>query len=381
MTDKLLEVAKNAVTLILSIVFGFFAIFPANMEQLDKDIAEQIERIAQLEADYADGKIAPIDEASFFDGDLNEKLANRLKFNELRFIATHNSYQTPATDEYKELYYNISELTLGLVKPEKVDFWSQTLTQQLNCGIRSLEIDIETFDRNGDISFTCMHSPCIDMTTSCYDFALAMKEISMWSDNNPNHLPITIIIEPKSGFLPLEDMEAFNLDYAIALDETLRESLGDKLFTPADMLRDYESFGAMRSADDWCEAKDMLGKILILFHDCSVTEDYISLDSSIKTQAMFPMLREDDIDRDCTSFILANDPDDLLDIKDEVLYEKKIITRTRADKYTNVTAEQRENALASGAQIVSTDYPPRDDLEVGAYTVTYDNGKTISTIN
>ncbi len=380
MTDKLIEIAKNAVVLILSIIFGFFAIFPANMERLDEDIAEQIERIAQLEADYTDGKIAPIDEASFFDGDLNEELANGIKFNELRFVATHNSYQTPATDEYKELYYNISELTLGLVKAEAAEFWSQTLTQQLNCGIRSLEIDIETFDRDGEISFTCMHSPCIDMTTSCYDFALAMKEIRMWSDNNPNHLPITIIIEPKSSFLPLEDMESFNLDYAVALDETLREALGDKLFTPADMLRDYESFGAMREADDWCKAQDMLGKVLILLHDCGVTEDYISRDSSIKTQAMFPMLREDDIDRDCTSFILANDPDDLLDIKDEVLNEKKIIARTRADKYTDINAEQRENAIASGAQIVSTDYPPRDDLEADAYTVTFDNGKTMSIV-
>ncbi len=380
MTDKIIELAKNTVILVLSIIFGFFAIFPANMERLDEDIAEQIERIAQLEADYADGKIAPIDEASFFDGDLKQELANGLKFNELRFIATHNSYQTPATDEYKQLYYNVSELTLGLVKPEKVDFWSQTLTQQLNCGVRSLEIDIETFDRDGDISFTCMHSPCIDMTTSCYDFALAMKEISMWSDNNPNHLPITIIIEPKSGFLPLKDMEEFNLDYAIALDKTLRETLGEKLFTPADMLRDYESFGAMRTADDWCKAQDMLGKVLILLHECDVTEDYISRDSSIKTQAMFPMLREDDIDRDCTSFILANNPADFLKINGKVLNEKKIIARTRADKFTDVTAEQREDALASNAQIVSTDFPPRDDLAPGAYTVTFENEKTISVI-
>ncbi len=380
MTDKIIELAKHTVVLILSIVLGFFAIFPANMERLDEDIAEQIERIAQLEADYADGKIVPVDEASFFDGDLKKELESGIRFNELRFIATHNSYQTPATDEYKQLYYNISELTLGFVKPEKVEFWSQTLTQQLNCGIRSLEIDIETFDRNGNISFTCMHSPCIDMTTSCYDFALAMKEISMWSDNNPNHLPITIIIEPKSGFLPLEDMEAFNLDYAIALDETLRETLGEKLFTPADMLRNYENFGAMRAANDWCKAQDMLGKVLILLHECNVTEDYISRDISIKTQAMFPMLREDDIDRDCTSFILANKPADFLKINDNVLREKKIIARTRADKFTDVSAEQRENALISGAQIVSTDYPPRDDLEADAYTVTFESGKTISKI-
>lgn len=136
-------------------------------------------------------------------------------------------------------------------------------------------MDIEVFDRDGEVSFTCMHSPNLDMTTSCYDFSLGLKEIAMWSDNNPNHLPITIIVEPKQFFIPLKDMKALDIDYAKELDIMLREILGDKLFTPADMLRNYGSFGEMRAADDWCEVKDMLGKVLILLHEGSVTEKYI----------------------------------------------------------------------------------------------------------
>ena len=124
------------------------------------------------------------------------------------------------------------------------------------------------------------------MTTTCYDFELAMKEIAMWSDNNPDHLPITIIIEPKGTFIPLKDMKKFSIDYADEFDTALRETLGDKLFTPADMLRDYASFGEMRAADDWCEVKNMLGKVVILLHDCGATEEYIALDPSFGTQAM-----------------------------------------------------------------------------------------------
>ncbi len=380
MSAKIIEYIEQLVVLVVSVVLGFASIFPSGIERLEQEKIEQVERIAQLEVDYSDGKISSVDESSFFDGDLEQALADGIKFNELRFIATHNSYQTPATEEYKELYRNVSELTGGLVKADAAEFWSQTLTQQLNCGIRSLEMDIETFDRNGEISFTCMHSPYIDMTTSCYDFALAMKEIAMWSDNNPNHLPITIIIEPKSVFLPMEDMEFFNLEYACEFDKTLRDTLGDKLFTPADMLRDYNSFGEMRAADDWCQAKDMLGKVLILLHECNITEDYISLDVSFGTQAMFPMLREEDIDRDCTSFILANDPEDFLEISETVLDENKVVVRTRADTFADAPPEQIDSALISGAQIVSTDYPPRDDLQSGAYTVTFGNGKTISAV-
>ncbi len=377
------EIVKDFITritsLLLSVITGIFALFPASLDRLDAEKQEQIERIQQLEDAYSKGEIVPVDESSFFHGDLENEIDDGIKFNELRFIGTHNSYQTEKTDEYKELYGNVSDLTIGIVDKEKAEFFSETLTTQLNMGIRSLEMDIETIDDNGNISFTCMHAPYTDMTTSCYDFSLALEEIKMWSDNNPNHLPISIIIEPKSGFLPLENMKAFNIDYALSLDETLKNTLGDKLFTPEQMLRDYSSFGEMRAADDWCKAKDMLGKVLILLHECNVTEKYISVDESIKTQAMFPMLREKDVDRDCTSFILANDPNEFIDIKDEVLFEKKVVVRTRADKYASVSSEQRNNALSCGAQIVSTDYPPREDKK-NEDVFSFGNGKTISTI-
>lgn len=364
------------IPVLLSTVITFVSLFPASTARLEEDIAWQLQHIAALEQAYANGEIEPADEAAIFAGDLEAELAAGIKFNELSYLATHNSYQTPAVDELKKVYGNLSELTFGLVAAETGDFWSETLTEQLSCGLRSFETDIETFDRDGEISFTCMHSPYIDMTTSCYDFALAMREIAMWSDNNPNHLPITIIIEPKTLFIPLEDMKFFNIDYAKEFDKVLRESLGDNLFTPADMLRDYSSFGEMRAADDWCKVEDMLGKVLILMHETDITEDYIALDSSLRTQAMFPMLREEDIDRDCASFILCNKPEELLEINDEVKAEK-IMVRTRADKFTDVSDERRENAFASGAQIISTDYPVRTDLAENSYYLSFGGYTTV----
>lgn len=363
------------IPLVISTIITFTSVFPASEARLDEDIAEQIQRIAELEQAYANGEIAPVDEASFFDGDLNAELEAGIKINELNFIATHNSYQSASTDETKKLYGKLSELTFGLVAANSSDFKSETLTDQLNLGIRSLEIDIETFDRDGEISFTCMHSPYIEMATSCYDFELAMKEISMWSDNNPNHLPITIIIEPKSAFIPLKDMKFFNLDYAKALDATLRKALGEKLFTPADMLRDYASFGEMRKADDWCEVKDMLGKVVILLHEGDVTEKYIGIDPSIKTQAMFPMLRYDDIERDCTSFILANDTKKLVEYQ-ELAFENKIIMRTLADSFTNKNEDEVAVIMASRTHIISTDHPPRTDNTADSYVLSF-NGKTV----
>lgn len=360
-----------------SALIALVSIFPSSLERLEEDKAAQVKRINELEQAYISGEIMPVDEASFFEGNLKAELEAGIKFNEISFLATHNSYQTSAVDATKKLYKNLETITFGAFSSVAGNFESETLTDQLNCGLRSFEIDIETFDRDGEISFTCMHSPYIEMSTSCYDFELMLKEIAMWSDNNPNHLPITVIIEPKSAFLPLKDMKYFNIDYAKALDEALREGLGDKLFTPADMLRDYESFGEMRAADDWCEVNDMLGKVLFLLHEGEVTEDYIAIDPSIKTQAMFPMLRADDIERNCTSFILCNDPDSLLEIESDVIESKKIMVRTRSDKFGQITDKRHDNAFASDANIISTDYPLRTDNTPDDYVVTFEGGTTV----
>lgn len=363
------------VPLVVSTLVVFFSLPSAGAERLAVEIEEQKTRIAALEQAYENGEIAPVDQSVFFDGDLQAELAGGVKFNELRYIATHNSYQTESVEELKTVYRNLSELTFGLVSGKTADFISPTVTEQLNSGIYSMELDVEVLDRDGEVSFTCMHAPQIQMTTSCYDFALTLKEISMWSDNNPDHLPITVIIEPKDMFLPMEDMKALNIEYAKELDTLLRESLGDKLFTPADMLRGYESFGAMRAADDWCEVKDMLGKVLILLHDCNTTEKYIGLDESLKSQAMFPMLRPEDTDRDCASFLLVNEPEEC---GSAYIEEQKFVVRTRADTFTSVDEERRTLAFASGAQIISTDYPVKEGITAEDYVVCFDNYKTIS---
>lgn len=375
MISEILNRAIRFVPALFATVIAFSSVFSASLETLEADKAEQVSRIASLEQAYMSGEIAPVDENGIYDGDLAEALESGIKFNELSFLGTHNSYQKVIIEETKKLYESLSALTFGLYSAENLDFESETLTDQLNCGIRSFEIDIETFDRDGEISFTCMHNPYFEMSTSCYDFSLAMKEISMWSDNNPGHLPITLLVEPKSIFIPLEDMEFFNIEYAEALDDTLRETLGDKLFTPADMQRDYASFGEMRAADGWCEVKDMLGKVVVLLHDCSATEKYIAIDPAVKTQAMFPVLREGDVDRDCASVILCNKPEKLLKIKEDIINNRKIMVRTRADQFNRISEDARKNAFASGANIISTDYPVRTDTGYGDYVVTF-GGKT-----
>ena len=363
---------KKAFTLLLATVMLFPSVISQGQEHMQQDIEEQKQRIAQLEQDYKNGNFPKFNEENFIDGDINSA-----KFNELSFVATHNSYQTESTEAFREIFSNLSDLTFGLVSNKTGGLNSQTLTEQFNCGIRSIELDIETVIENGKTSFRCMHSPVIDMTTSCYDFELALKEITMWSDNHPNHLPITIIIEPKKVFVPMEGMRLFSLKNANALDSLLRSALGDKLFTPSDMLRNYDSFAQMRANDDWCKVSEMRGKVLVLLHDTTVTDKYIAQDESIKSQAMFPMLRYKDKDDSYASFLLINKPAEALEHSKDIIKDGKFIVRTQVDSYTSVSREKREQAFESGAQILSTDYPVRTDLKDGDYYVSFDADKTV----
>ena len=103
---------------LLSAIIALVSVFPASLERLDEDAASQVSRIAALEQAYANGEIAPVEESAFFDGDLAAELEAGIKFNELSFLGTHNSYQTSAIEETKKLSEFISRMRLSLrVKP------------------------------------------------------------------------------------------------------------------------------------------------------------------------------------------------------------------------------------------------------------------------
>ncbi len=371
------------ISALLSLIFCFIFTYPAMIRQVQQqkqiDIQEQLDRIEQLESNYKSGNYTKVDENSFCDFDLDKACADGVKFNEVSFLGTHNSYQKECVPARQKLFQNASIVTFGLVKAQKTTFSSDYLTDQFNLGIRSIELDVETVVKDGKTSFVCSHAPVLDMPTHCYDFSLALKEIKLWSDANPNHLPITIIIEPKKSFIPEKNMRYFTCAYANELGKQAQDILGDALLTPADMIGDHSSFKEMREADDWMTLSETRGHVMILLHDTTVTDKYIEQDTSVKTQTMFPMLRYDSRDKDYASFLLINKPSDIEVQADEVL-AKKLIVRTRSDNFGSYNESDSQIALSSGAQIVSTDYPPKADMSKAERVVTFDGGYTVSIV-
>ena len=88
------------------------------------------------------------------------------------------------------------------------------------------------------------------------------------------------------------------------------------------------------------------------------------------------MLRYDDKDESCASFLLINKPQDAVEHSQEIIGDYKLIVRTQVDTYTSVSREKSEQALLSGSQILSTDYPQCNAGE-GGYYLSFENNKTV----
>ncbi len=367
---------------VLSLVAILLVLLPLSLSaghrQIDENTAFQQEHMRFLKEEYYNENYVPCDESKFASFDIDDAVSSGVKFNEVAFLGTHNSYKSGATQEYKKLYDALDVVTFGIVSKETVDFSADTLTQQLEAGIRNLEIDIETV-AGDEISFAVSHMPYLDNVSNCYDLKGALEEVKLWSVNNPGHLPVSIIIEPKRMVPPIGGMRGFNLSYANALDALVREVMGEVLLTPADMMGDYASFKEMREADGWLSLGDTMGKVLVLLHDCSATDKFIKQDITVKSRAMFPVLRYNDRNESYTSFILDNEPDAALRHQQENINENNLIVRTRADSFPNFSDERYELIAQCSSQIISSDYVPKTG-ETPYHTFSFE-GYTVKLIN
>ena len=354
------------VLLVSSVIAGFI--------QIDKNIEYQNDHLEYLKNEYYTGSYVPRDEQKLADFNIEKAFSEGVKINEIAVVGTHNSYQLIGTLPKQGLMKVLQIISFGAVENKAV-FEMDTFTEQLEQGVRNLEIDIETVDDEGDVSFIVTHDPILDNVSSAHNFAKGLEEIAMWSDNNPGHLPVYLLIEPKDDVPSINNMKNFSLEYALEFDKVLRQVLGDRLLTPAQAMGEYESFEEMRKADGWPALKQAAGKIIVLLHPCGVTQEYIDTDISIKTQAMFPMLRFGDIDKAYASFILDNDPVSATENNKKTVEENNLMVRTRADDYPDFSDERYNSADNCGSHIITTDYPPRYVREkdhtftFGGYTI------------
>lgn len=335
-----------------------------------------------------------------------EWMDGHLRMNQLQLIGTHNSYKLALPDD--EL---AAHRAVDAEGADSIDYAHRPLAEQLDRGLRSLELDVYLDPQGGRYleppgahrrgyaqspwtsdqrqkmqrpGFKVMHLPDIDFRSNCLTLQGCLSIIRTWSLAHPRHLPILVTINAKDGHggagavqpLPF-DATAFD-----ALDAEIRTALPDsQLITPDRVQGAYPTLRDAVRADGWPLLGQARGKVfLALDEDARKVALYRGARRSLEGRAMF--INSDEASP-ASAYLTLNDPlGDGMRIASAVAAGYMVRTRADADtrEARNNDTQRREAAFRSGAQYVSTDYPWPDERR-GGYRVRFPSQDPYARLN
>jgi hypothetical protein len=320
-----------------------------------------------------------------------------VKLNQIQVIGTHNSYHAGiAPNESKLWQAKYAKAFEGL------DYKHQPLPQQFDSGVRQIELDVyadtrgglyahpsgpamaaaaglptdPNFDPNGIMNkpgFKVMHVQDVDYRSTCQPFIACLQQVRDWSHAHPNHVPIFILVETKQGAphgdLHLTVPEIFTSATFDALDAEIRSVFpANEVITPDDVRGHYATLNEAVLAGNWPTLASARGKVIFLMDQRPVGPVYLAGHPSLRGRVLFTNAEPGEPD---AAFIERNDGP-AADIA--ALVKQGYLIRTRTDSDTkearvdNTTT--RDAMIASGAQILSTDYPSSEPARwEGHFTV------------
>ncbi|TXE05944.1 phosphatidylinositol-specific phospholipase C1-like protein [Algoriphagus aquimarinus] len=308
--------------------------------------------------------------------------AQNLKLNQIQVIGSHNSYKSQMAPEL--LTY------LAKVNPsasQSLEYAHIPLESQLDLGLRNLELDVyhdpeggkfsnpkgleiikasggtlPEYDPNDALSkpgLKMFHVQDLDFQSHYLLFADALQALKKWSESNPDHYPIFILINAKDGNIPgTRPTLPFTAAALDSIDLEIRTHLGmDHLITPDMVKGKYANLETAVLAGNWPNVDNVRGKFLfVLDENEEKTDRYLSAKPELKDAVLFVNKKEGN---STAGFRIINNA-----VKDEAyireLVKKGYMIRTRADSDTKEARANDfstfEKAKASGAQVISTDY-------------------------
>jgi hypothetical protein len=293
-------------------------------------------------------------------------LPDDLPLNHVRMIATHNSYRKHA-DPLRMFF--VGRAQPG--EPARLDYAHPALTAQLDAGVRSFELDVRL---RGDV-FETTHVPLVDDRSTVPDLRLGLRELVLWSERNPGHVPLVLLFELKNDYTFLDPglrmIDGKGLD---RLDALLRDALGSRLLTPDDVRGGADALVNAIARRGWPPLSALRGRILAILHeDETYRLPYVREHPALEGRAMF------------TCAPLGSPDGGVAVIDDPVAGAAEIrerlargwIVRTRADGDGVRGAAGLLAAISSGAQIVSTDFPPAYPAPDG-YEASFGGGRMLA---
>ncbi|NOS70607.1 MAG: hypothetical protein HOP33_11840 [Verrucomicrobia bacterium] len=325
-----------------------------------------------------------------------------LRLNQIQVIGTHNSYHQRTHDSLMKLI-----AATNPKEAEELDYTHRPLPEQFSkLGIRQIELDcladpeggryaqplgvakvveagllpVPQHDPAGKLrepGIKIMHVPDIDFGTSALTLVDGLRQVREWSVGHPQHVPIFILLELKEdslgpGFtkvLPFDDRELANLEREI-LSVFPREAI----LTPDDVRGANKSLPEALRQRGWPLLDAVRGRVMFgMDNEGAVRERYLAGHPALEGRLIFVSVPPTNA---AAAWMKRNDP-----VKDfdqiQELVRSGFLVRTRADSGPRPVrmndTRQRDRALASGAQFVSTDYA-EPDTRLSPYCVRLDSG-------
>jgi hypothetical protein len=304
-----------------------------------------------------------------------------VRINQIQVVGTHNSYHVEPSPAEKAL-----RAGSGLIDETTLEYSFAPLWWQLDRqDVRQVELDLWADPDGGLYSaprlrtlagegpyapemtqpgIKVLHVQDYDYRTTCLTFVACLREIESWSDDHRGHVPIAILLELKDAALPPQIPATLPLPWTSermdAIDAEIRSVVPHRrIITPDDVRGSHQTLEAAVRRDGWPALRDSRGKLLFLMDNGEPYRSlYLAGHPALRGRLLFTNSTPGQPD---AAFIKENDPTgaNLDRIRDEI--RRGYVVRTRADADTREARtgdpRRRDQALASGAQWVGTDYP------------------------
>ena len=349
---RLIRITKTLVLLILA--FVVYSIIYLTLLR-SSDLRLQKNKFAKLENTYETYQ------EKTYEPFANKNLDN-VPYNETKFLASHNSYKR------KGSFIGKFFVMLGdsYSEAKALNYSYDTLTEQLQNGITSFELDLRLRRNNFEVT----HVPLVDNSSTLVNFELGLKEIKLFLDNEPSAFPLLIILEIKDDYMFLDPLLKKIGDKELdKLGSLIEDTLEDKLVTPKQLTGNYSSIMERINNDGWPTVGELKGKAMFVIHAGKYATKYV--DNHASEGILFTSKYKGD-ETMHSPFIIHNSLD--VDSISE-LVEQNYMVRTRIGGTTNYTEDDYNKALSSGAQILTSDFTiARSDIKEYLYL---ENKKTI----
>jgi hypothetical protein len=329
--------------------------------------------------------------------------AEEPRLNQIQVIGSHNSYHI-APDK------NVLELIAlrGRRQAEGLDYTHPPLAEQFTRqGIRQVELDVYADpkgglfaapsarkillglgkdagpdpDANGQLTkpgLKVLHVPDVDFRSNAPTFVDALKQIRAWSQANRSHVPILVLVEIKDDGIPGLPTRAvpFGREELEAVDaEILSVFARSEILTPDRARGRFATLPEAIRSQGWPVLDDVRGLVMFaLDNEGALVDRYLEGHPALKDRVMFVTVAPE---HPAAAWFKVNDPIKDFD-KIQRLVKGGFLVRTRADADTRQArsgdVHQRDRALASGAQFVSTDYRVAD-RRFTDYSVRFPDGQ------